>query len=186
MNPSSDRPSAIQHERGAALIMALIILLISTLLGVAAMNTTVLEEKMAGNTKDRNLAFQAAETALLAGEQWVNNLLSKPYFPDNNNGLYQPYSCAGGAEIPVWDCANWSATSVGAGVFIYAGGLQKVKSPPKYIVEDMGEIPEEGGSKKRPSDYRGIGNTVMRITGRGTGGTDNAVVMVQSTFSRPF
>lgn len=183
----SDLPFfVVRRERGAALVMALVILLIATLIGVAAMNTTALEEKMAGNTKERNLAFQSAETALLAGEQWINGLLSKPVFPDNNNGLYLPYTCAGGPQIPVWECIDWTVSSAGAGVIIYAGGLQKVESPPKYIVEDLGEIPEQGGSRKIPTSYRGTGNTVTRITARGTGGTKAAVVMVQSSFSRPF
>jgi len=186
MTSMNNRLLSVDAERGAALVMALIILLVLTLLGVSAMNTTVLEEKMASNAKDRNLAFQAAETALIAGEQWVNGLLSKPPFPNNNNGLYLPYSCAGGAQIPVWDCANWSATAPGGGVVIYGGGLQYVGAPPKYIVEDLGEIPEEQGSRTVPTRYQGKGNTVMRITARGTGGTNAAIVTVQSNFSRPF
>lgn len=186
MKMMKNRCMSVDAERGAALVMALIILLVLTLLGVSAMSTTVLEEKMANNAKDRNLAFQAAESALLDGEQWVNGLLSKPPFPNNNNGLYLPYSCAGGAQIPVWDCANWSATASGAGVVIYAGSLQNVGAPPKYIVEDLGEIPEENGSRTIPTRYQGKGNTVMRITARGTGGTNAAIVTVQSNFARPF
>jgi len=179
-------PSLVRgRERGTALVMALVFLTILTLLGVAAMGTTTLEEKMAGNTKDRNLAFQAAESALVAAEKWFNGLANKPTFPDNNNGFYLMYSCATPAT-PVWDCAPWSATSAGNGVAFYAGTLNNVKTAPKYIVEDLGEMPEDGGSLKIPTQYKSTGNTVVRITARGTGGTDAAVAMVQSTFARPF
>lgn len=60
-----------KSERGAALLVALIMLLLITILGVSAMQTTTLEEKMAGNLRDRHVAFQAAEAALRAGEQYA-------------------------------------------------------------------------------------------------------------------
>lgn len=52
------------HQRGTALIVALIMLLILTLLGVAAMGTSTLEEKMAANMQEGTRAFQAAESGL--------------------------------------------------------------------------------------------------------------------------
>ena len=54
----------ISEQRGATLAIVLIFLVLVTLIGVTAMTTTTLEEKMAGNLKDQNLAFQAAESAL--------------------------------------------------------------------------------------------------------------------------
>ncbi len=53
---------------GAELIVALIMLLLITIVGVSAMQTTTMEEKMAGNLRDRHIAFQAAEAALRQGE----------------------------------------------------------------------------------------------------------------------
>ncbi len=59
-------PGALPHpgEQGAVLIIALIMLLILTLLGVTAMNMTSMEEKMATNIQESNQAFQAAETGI--------------------------------------------------------------------------------------------------------------------------
>ncbi|HYN77546.1 MAG TPA: PilX N-terminal domain-containing pilus assembly protein [Lamprocystis sp. (in: g-proteobacteria)] len=54
------------RNRGAALIVGLIILAIMTILGLSAMRGTALEERMAGNLKESNEAFQAAEAALQA------------------------------------------------------------------------------------------------------------------------
>jgi len=61
----------IQTERGAVLIVALIMLLLLTMIGVAGIRETQLQEKMAGGAQDRELALQAAEAALRAAEAQV-------------------------------------------------------------------------------------------------------------------
>lgn len=53
------------HQHGAALVMSLVILLILTILGISAMGTSSLEQKMAGNMQEQNRAFQAAEAGLV-------------------------------------------------------------------------------------------------------------------------
>ena len=52
------------RESGAVLVISLVLLVTLTLLGVAAMNTSQLEEKMAANTQESTRAFQAAETGI--------------------------------------------------------------------------------------------------------------------------
>jgi type IV pilus assembly protein PilX len=51
-------------ERGAALVVGLVMLLVLTVLGVSGMNTATLELVMANNTQAQQTAFQAAETAI--------------------------------------------------------------------------------------------------------------------------
>ena len=53
-----------RRQSGAVLIVAMVILVILTLLGVTAMNTSSLEEKMASNTQEQVRTFQAAETGI--------------------------------------------------------------------------------------------------------------------------
>jgi type IV pilus assembly protein PilX len=53
-----------RHERGAALIIGLILLLLLTLLAVSGMNSASLEFIMAGNEQYRANAFQAAEAGI--------------------------------------------------------------------------------------------------------------------------
>lgn len=55
-NPENVRRNAAFRQAGVALIMALIILLVLTLIGVTAINMTSQEEKMAFNFQDRQLA----------------------------------------------------------------------------------------------------------------------------------
>lgn len=52
------------HQSGAVLVVAMILLVVLTLLGVTAMNTTSLQERIASNTQEQVHAFQAAETGL--------------------------------------------------------------------------------------------------------------------------
>ena len=52
------------HQRGAVLIVGLILLAVLTLLGLTGMSTTSLEEKMAANAQEGTRAFQIAETGL--------------------------------------------------------------------------------------------------------------------------
>ncbi|NMT65517.1 pilus assembly PilX family protein [Marinobacter orientalis] len=60
------RKSSVSRERGATLIVSLIVLLVLTLIGVAGMNTSVMQERMAVNSQNSNRAFQAAESSLSA------------------------------------------------------------------------------------------------------------------------
>lgn len=177
-----------ENQKGFVLVMALVFLVLLTIIGVTAMNTTSLEEKMAGNMKDRNLAFQAAETALLAAERWYETQSTKPVFPDTTHGLYVTDSTAAVAN---WDAISWNTNVVTfpcspTTTSSCGSGVAKVNSQPKYIIEDLGELPEEKGSIVSPTDYKGKGRTMARITARGTGGTDAAVSMVQSTYARQF
>lgn len=59
------------YQSGAALIISLIFLLLMTLIGVTSMQTTTLQERMAGNARDRNLALQSAEAGLRQAETWL-------------------------------------------------------------------------------------------------------------------
>lgn len=54
----------VPHERGAALITALVFLVILTMLGLSSIGTTTMEERMAANAQEVNRAFQAASTGL--------------------------------------------------------------------------------------------------------------------------
>lgn len=171
--------------------MALVFLLLLTIIGIAAMGTTSLEEKMAHNAKDRNLAFQSAESALLLGESWIAGQTDLPVFPNNSMGLYS----LSATSTPVWDSVDWSGSSVVmypnvpyGSLSITAGGagstLGEIQTQPKYIVEYVAQVQNESASLAVDDPYRW--RHVMRVTARGTGGTDAAVVMNQSNFSWAF
>jgi len=64
----------LQHhsrQQGAALFISLMFLIILTLIGLSAANVGILQERMAGNVRQSNIAFQRAEAGLRAIEQRV-------------------------------------------------------------------------------------------------------------------
>ena len=156
---------------------------------------------MAGNMQDKNTAFQAAESALASGENWVQPLTAMPIFDPvvTDDGLHRQSDTA----TPVWDMTTgvWTSTDVvdytelpGAGGPPSGQLLSRVAAQPQYLVEDLGPIRDPLGSLKLGSPSRSTRN-VFRVTARGTGVTGPAnqpvalgqsVVMVQSVFEKQF
>ena len=64
-------PTGPRRERGAALIIALLLLAIVSLLATAAWQAGMQEERIVGHQRDRNIAFEAAEAALRDAESDV-------------------------------------------------------------------------------------------------------------------
>jgi hypothetical protein len=58
------KPIRPERERGAALIVGLVLLLALTVIGVSGMNMSTLELTMAGNMQAQEAAFQAAESGI--------------------------------------------------------------------------------------------------------------------------
>ena len=56
------------RQQGFALVVAMILLVVITLLALGALRSTTLQTRMAANLYDRGLAFQSAESALLAAQ----------------------------------------------------------------------------------------------------------------------
>lgn len=168
-------------QRGTALIMAMVFLLILTLIGVTSMTTAALEEKMAGNMGDKNIAFQTAESALVEGEIWVGSQMNKPIFDPavTSDGLHLPST----TSTPVWHHSTgiWASTDL----FSYPA-LNNVSVQPAYIIEDLGEIPDTGGSLVLPANYKATGKNLFRITVRASGRSDSTVAMVQSVYEKRF
>ena len=168
-------------EGGTVLIMAMTFVLILSFIGVTSMTTAALEERMAGNTSDKNIAFQTAESALVAGEIWIGGQMSKPVFDPAviDDGLHLSST----TSTPVWDVSTgvWSGTDV----FSYPA-LNNVSTAPSYIIEDLGAIPDNNGSLVLPANYKASGKNVFRVTVRSSGTNDTAVAMIQSVYEKRF
>ncbi len=158
-----------QAERGAALIVALVMLLIMTLLGVASVDTTVIEERMAGQFRNKQNSFDAAEAGLREGEQVADSLtLIAPQ--DGTNGLYAAVS--GG--IAVWDdpATTWRNRANPA--------LPDVVTQPQFVIEKLPR-PYIPPTCVDPSEYPRCQRHIYRVTARGFGINTNAATITQST-----
>jgi len=170
----------IKRKSGAVLIISLIILLLLTLIGATAIQTTSLEEKMAGNLRDKNLAFQAAETALRAGETRLNSPASLTFDNVGTGGYYLVSSTiptASAILTPLFWTENPVATYIG-------GTLSHVISAPRYIIEKLLSTPSTCPNPLNSLEFGQANPPVnwYRIIARGTGATNNAVVTLQSIY----
>lgn len=161
-------------QRGAVLIIALIMLLVMTLIGVSNMTGTTMSERMAGNLTEYNIAFQAAEAALRDGESFLQTAT----LPDFNgtNGLYKP---AVGGTPQVWNVtSNWTGT----GSKNYTGSIGGLAETPRYMIEELPAVPAPGGTIT--SDTPAPETGMYRITARATGRSDTTIVLLQTTYKR--
>ena len=103
----------LNNEKGIVLIIAMIMLFLLTIIGVAAIDTSTLETIISGVEKDRQAAFYTAE----AGVEHIRGLLTTLFVSRNAAKL-----AAGGT--PDWDFAlNGSESGISAATGTnYAGG----------------------------------------------------------------
>ncbi|RAU17361.1 hypothetical protein DN062_13130 [Nitrincola tibetensis] len=73
------------HQSGSALIVSLIVLLLVTILGVSSMQSTTIQERMTGNTRQSHLSFHAAEAGVRAIESQL------PLSPVDCNGFISSF-----------------------------------------------------------------------------------------------
>ena len=164
------------YQKGSALIFSLIILLVMTIIGISALGTTTLEERMAANDRNQRVAFQAAEAALTEGERdlaGINN--------NNNNyfgvgGMKEKFSGAtvgyyeSGAMSSDWDTSSDCIATTVQGY--------NSNTTPCYKVEEIGIIlPIE--AQEYPYQLR---PQISRITARGADSNDQTGVTVESYY----
>lgn len=102
------RFASLHRQRGVALVIGLIFLLITTLMAITAMSGVVMQERMAGNLRNASIAQAGAESALRAGELWIRDFHSKgQQLAGDCQGLDKVFARTGSAV----DLANASCTA---------------------------------------------------------------------------
>ncbi|TBU92954.1 pilus assembly PilX family protein [Phytopseudomonas dryadis] len=135
-----------KSQRGAILIVALIMLLLVTIIGLASMRGTSLQERMAGNLRDQELALQAAEAALRKGETLVTskfeaNTLGTLALADET-GTYSTFP--GVAKDPTYVLKHLATlrTSTEAGVATdEEGSIIRIQSNGYGLAQDAANTP---------------------------------------------
>jgi hypothetical protein len=91
-----------RRSQGAILFVSLIMLLLLTLLGITAMQVTMLQERMSGNFRAQQVAFERAEGRMSEGRDNVTNpLYAYDYISPRPAGL-------GAGNVLPWD--SWLTT----------------------------------------------------------------------------
>lgn len=167
-------------QRGVVLIVALIFLLMLSIIGMSAIRSSGMQELMAGNIKDRNLAFQSAEASLRVAEELINTNAACANFT-GLNGCFEDQNAID--PVSTWTAAEWAAGSREADITL------AISNKPRYVIErlpatDSPVSASAGFSVEFNSDSPSATGTVRayRITSTGYGGTGASEVILQSTY----
>jgi type IV pilus assembly protein PilX len=160
-------------QKGAVMIVALMLLLVMTVLAVSGIGNSTLEQRMAGNYYHSATAFQAAEYGLKVAERWLITQVdvTKPWQTwfethASDNGLYTTQDGAvsnttevcGGAIDCRFDPNDESAWCTGSGCVLTKGfvtlgdtlegtTLETIDLPvarqPQFIIEYIGPVGQQ-------------------------------------------
>lgn len=160
-------------QSGAVLFVSLILLLIMTLLGIAGMQTTILEEKMAGNYRDQTIAFQAAESALRDAEKDIRSTRISGH-SDMTSTCTNGLCYNNGKNIPtIWADAAKMANAVDYGTYTGTDNLPGVASQPKYLIVGVPFLAPGAASPKN----------AYSVTVVAEGGSSSAKSILQTVYA---
>jgi type IV pilus assembly protein PilX len=159
-------------QRGVSLIVALVMLIVLTLIGVSSMNTAIVELKMAGSAQQQGIALNRANEQLRVGEEDVLAIVTDPAafdFAAAGDGYYTTADA-----IDVYDL-DWATAGLTA--------VQGANAGDTYVAEYLGAKAIPGESIKIGTDGRIVGGAVhtFRITSRSATGK-SALRLVQSIY----
>lgn len=157
------------QQRGAVLLVGLVMLLIVTLIGVSSMQTVTLDEKIVSNMQNATLAYHGAEAGLSGCESNVQEGIGDVYtlgsFP---SGWREDYS-------GFWKVAGFPTTFTGL----------DPNAPPTCVVEYVGD----GGSDVDVKEFYKADNPssrpTFRVSSYSKGGDAHVEAMVESVFVCP-
>jgi type IV pilus assembly protein PilX len=173
------------RQQGAVLFVSLILLVILTLIGIAAARLQSGEAIMARNEHNHQLAMQTAEAALRNAETNVTNgVYTTPQFAQNSNGLYVLQSEVQGAGASsIADTISWSSpgtaamTSSAPAAPSYAG---PAVAAAQLIIESLPPVARAGDPLCTASYGAQQSCSVYRLTAHATGGDASASATLQS------
>nr|WP_274600226.1 PilX N-terminal domain-containing pilus assembly protein [Thiocystis violacea] len=156
------------------MIVALIFLVALTLLGTSGTMNNTMQERMASNTRNRDLAFQAAEHAIETAETWINSQtiasLQTAATTTANDGV-RDNGEQHANDLDYWSSTfNWGSTDLRV-----PSTLAGVATQPSYLVERMPSGSCPGNATATCEFYR--------VTARGIGAETQAVVILQTMYA---
>jgi type IV pilus assembly protein PilX len=173
----------ISAQSGMVLVTALLLLIVVTLLAVGMFRSFGLDEKIAGNVREKQRALSAAETAEQYAEYWLLN-------GNSTIGV----TCTGTVAASVGQvCSNplTSVTSVVNGLWQSGGASVGVTYTPtvQSAMNVTGASGGQGTYYYQPAFYitylgpstNGLGK-IYQIDAVGYGGSADTVAVVESTY----
>jgi len=181
-------------QQGMALITGLLLLMVLTLLGITAMDNAVMEETMVKNQRDTQVAFQAAESAMVDGFGWLDDQTRRPRpgrpVPLNNvaSGVVvnAPNTLSNANAV---SSAWWDANGLGYGSATNAAPIAGVAVQPRHMTEEF--VPAQARNVRDDlvvsRDYAtSPGRQFYRISSQGSGFSASTQVVVQGVYVKRY
>ena len=183
-SPVSIRGS--RSQRGAVLVVSLIVLLVLTILAVSMSQTARLQERMTGNMRDSDLAFQSAEAALRGAESKINSYDTNPntcLSPKDSDDcdIFETLALKT-IDLRV-DDTFWKDNGTEYGVTGKQEMTDAVISDPGFVIEFVEFVSDEPGAL--PADLS-KGRSFYEITSRAPGKTATTQAVLQSTYAERY
>lgn len=155
------------RQSGVSLVIVLVLLVAMSLLGVAVLRSTAMQERMSANMRDRSLALQATEAALRYAQ---NDVMGSDTW---DTKVPTGADCLNLGICPTGSAANWRS--------LPAAEYDTARLPvaPQYWIEYLGTGPGRKGScDKLPPDLDCF-SPMYRVSARSQS-AGRADVMLQS------
>ena len=193
------------QQRGVALIVGLIMLLVMTVIGISGMSETIMEEKMIFNFQDRNIAQNSADASLRATEAWLGKQVLKPTPHVKDDCATTPkFPLCGETDNVVWDTgalgSNWATytwNDWGQYAVEYIGSstdaskIGDIFAQPRAIIEfrsfnEATTDTDKGIASNLNADKssQGIGWHFYNMYSASAGYREETIAVIQSTFKK--
>lgn len=178
------------RQQGVTLMVALVMLLIITLIAVAAARTQTAEARMAANLNNRSTAIQSGEAALRYAEgQLLTAQYSASSFAADANGLYTLDSSVTTPEY-LNSSVSWTPGASNTSVITYSSATgapslssDNLSGSATFMIERLPAVAVPGESIGMVQYGSGVpSSNVYRITTVATGRDSTSSVMLQSIF----
>lgn len=191
------------RQRGAVLFLAMIFLVLLAVLAVTASSTSIMQERMTGGMRNRQLGLMGAESTLRGGEAFLWNLafdFRQPlppcveantdcvYFPDRS-GILAPAVQTFRTSREWISPASDGGRSYDRALTGLTGSAESANlaQQPRFIIEYLGAATQPfrgGGAKNAQGTTSRVGeHHLYRITARSQGGTNGVVRVTESYYS---
>jgi type IV pilus assembly protein PilX len=163
-------PQFQKAQKGAILFISLIILLILTILGLASMQNSIMQEKMTAAVRDGRVALEGGEAGLHFVEQQVVEDLNTINGFNNSGCLYEAGAAPRQSNSGVWqeidadgdwvDSDIWSddtktceITTVNVRTSSGDGSDGSLAANPRYFIEHAGVLTDEDSTNIMMFNY---------------------------------
>ncbi|HEY4066672.1 MAG TPA: PilX N-terminal domain-containing pilus assembly protein [Burkholderiaceae bacterium] len=176
--PLFSRARRRHADRGFILVIGLLFMLVLLLLSASMFRSFTMQEKIAGNTRDKQRSFEAAQGALQYGETWLGqgNAGTQIACTASNQAIASLAVCSGGLATPAledtwpgWYSYKPAGMVVLAGGGLATGGDINYQAMPRLYVSYLGLTADANGS-------------LYQVTAMGQGGSSETRSVVQSTY----